>query len=566
MGNYVVKKGDTIWGIARAHNIPTADLVKWNNLGDNPNYIQVGQTLKLSADGGSSTGDTKTTTTDNSFKYDDFKYDDFQYDKTFTDEGFKYDKTFTDEGFSYDDYKESDIVTQAKNALNAQLANKPGEYQSQWQAQLDDAMNKILNREKFSYDLNGDVLYQQYKDKYIKQGKMAMGDAIGQASAMTGGYGNSYAQSVGQQAYQAQLENLNDIVPELWQMAYDQYNQEGQDLYNQYAMLGDRENMDYGRYRDSMSDWLTERDYLTGRYDTERGFDYSKYADDRNFAYGKYADDRNFNYNQYIDDKNFEYSKYANDRNFKYNQYIDDKNFEYGKYADDRTLAYGQYSDDRNLAYSEHRNAIEDALAMEKFEYQKEQDRIADEQWQKQYDAVYGNKTSGGSSGGGSSSGGSSGGSSGSGSGSSNGNTNTSGTSTTKSIPDSVRQKASTITNNKELESYLERMEASGSITHDQALELMAEFMDDNEVYTDNGDGSSTISYKSMVNSSNGWTVLDDGGTNWFGIGIDADARVKAPDGQEYRLDTLRKKLQAEGMSYKDATAAIKSLSKNLGI
>lgn len=238
-------------------------------------------------------------------------------DSVSNNDGFKYDD------FKYNDYKESDIVTQAQAALNAQLANKPGAYQSQWQAQLDDTINKILNREKFSYDLNGDALYQQYKDKYIKQGKMAMGDAIGQASAMTGGYGNSYAQSVGQQAYQAQLDNLNDIVPELYQMAYDKYNQEGQDLYNQYAMLGDRENLDYGRYRDSMADWLAERDYLANRYDSERDFDYSKYNNERDFA-------------------------------------------------------YGQYADDKNLAYNEYRNAIE-------LEYQKARDLVADSQWQKEF-------------------------------------------------------------------------------------------------------------------------------------------------------------------------------------
>ena len=211
------------------------------------------------------------------------------------DTGFKYDD------FSYDDYTESDTVKDAEAALNAQLAQKPGEYQSQWQAQLNDTINKILNREKFSYDLNGDALYQQYKDKYIQQGKMAMGDAIGQASAMTGGYGNSYAQSVGQQAYQAQLQNLNDIVPELYQMAYDKYNQEGQDLYNQYSMLGNQENQDYGRYRDTVSDWQTERSYLTDRYDSERSFDYSKYADDRNFTYGKYGDDKKYAYQDYAD-------------------------------------------------------------------------------------------------------------------------------------------------------------------------------------------------------------------------------------------------------------------------
>lgn len=187
--------------------------------------------------------------------------------------------------FTYEDYMESEAVKGAGDALNAHLANKPGEYQSQWQTQLDDLMNQIMNRDKFSYDLNGDALYQQYKDKYIQQGKLAMADTMGQAAAMTGGYGSSYAQSVGQQAYQGQLDNLNDVVPELYQMALDRYNQEGQDLYNQYGMVMDRENTDYGRYRDTVSDWMTDRGYLTDRYESERGFDYGKYMDDRNLDY-----------------------------------------------------------------------------------------------------------------------------------------------------------------------------------------------------------------------------------------------------------------------------------------
>ena len=190
----------------------------------------------------------------------------------------------------YGDYVMGDDAQATKDALDTHLANKPGEYQSQWQSQLDQLMNSIMNREKFSYDLNSDALYQQYKDKYIQQGKLAMSDAIGQASAMTGGYGNSYAQAVGQQQYQQSLDNLNDIVPELYAMALDQYNREGQDLYNQYGMVMDRENTDYGRYRDTVSDFLTERDYLQGRYDTERGFDYGKYVDDRNMDYSLHQD------------------------------------------------------------------------------------------------------------------------------------------------------------------------------------------------------------------------------------------------------------------------------------
>ena len=187
-------------------------------------------------------------------------------------------------------YQPSGSVTQALALLNQQLSQKPGAYQSAWQTQLNDTINKILNREKFSYDLNADAFYQQYKDKFVQQGKMAMMDTIGQAQAMTGGYGNSYAQSVGQQAYQAQLQNLNDIVPELYQMALDQYNQEGQDLYNQYAMLGAQEDQDYGRYRDQMSDYNAELDRLYNQYNAERDYDYSKYADDRAYAYQEERD------------------------------------------------------------------------------------------------------------------------------------------------------------------------------------------------------------------------------------------------------------------------------------
>ena len=112
----------------------------------------------------------------------------------------------------------------------------------------DDELQKYMNRDPFNYDFNADALYQQLKDKYVQQGKMASQDTMGQAAAMTGGYGNSYAQSVGQQAYAAQLQNLNDIVPELYQMALDNYNREGEDMLNKYALYSAEEQKDYERY------------------------------------------------------------------------------------------------------------------------------------------------------------------------------------------------------------------------------------------------------------------------------------------------------------------------------
>lgn len=192
--------------------------------------------------------------------------------------------------FEYEAYTPSDTVTQAETLLNQQLSQKPGEYTSAWQSQLNDTIQKILNREDFSYDLNGDALYQQYKDQYVNQGKLAMMDTMGQAQSMTGGYGNTYAQNAGQQAYQSYLQQLNDVVPELYQLAYDRYNQEGQDLYSQYGLLSTQEEQDYSRYQDQLSAWQTERDYLAGRYDSERDYDYSRYADGRDFAYQQSRD------------------------------------------------------------------------------------------------------------------------------------------------------------------------------------------------------------------------------------------------------------------------------------
>lgn len=152
-------------------------------------------------------------------------------------------------------------------------------YQSQWQSQLDDTMGKILNREKFSYDLNGDALYQQYKDRYVNQGRMAMMDTMGQAQAMTGGYGNSYAQSVGQQTYQNYLQGLNDKIPELYNLALSKYQMEGDQLKDQYSILGNREAQDYGR-------WAADRDFGYGQFVDDRNYQYQ--LDERD--YGRWQD------------------------------------------------------------------------------------------------------------------------------------------------------------------------------------------------------------------------------------------------------------------------------------
>ena len=201
-------------------------------------------------------------------------------------------------------YGESETVMQASAALDAVLAAQPGAYQSRWQSQIDDIIGRILNREEFSYDVNEDALYKQYAEQYQRGGKMAMQDTMGQAAAMTGGYGSSYASTAGNQAYQAYLSQLNEVVPELYGMALDKYNREGEEMYNQYGLLSNQEQQDYGRYQDDYNKWAAERDYAAGRYDSERDYDYGKYVDDRNFGYQVHTDEQDRAFNEYLAEVN----------------------------------------------------------------------------------------------------------------------------------------------------------------------------------------------------------------------------------------------------------------------
>lgn len=167
--------------------------------------------------------------------------------------------------FNENDY--ANLVKSAQNKASAESAvANYGPFKYGRQQDYDNALNAKLNQGKFSYDINGDVLYQQYKDNYINQGKQAMVDTMGQAAAMTGGYGNSYAATVGNQTYQGYLTNLNNMIPQLQQMALDRYNAESNRLSENFNILGlDRQNA-LSEYESGYSKLVADRDYYGTDY------------------------------------------------------------------------------------------------------------------------------------------------------------------------------------------------------------------------------------------------------------------------------------------------------------
>ena len=128
-----------------------------------------------------------------------------------------------------------------------------GGYVNPYEGQIMELYKGISERKPFRYDVNEDVMYQNLRDQYIAGGQMAMMDTMGQAAQLTGGYGNSYAQGVGQQAYQGYLRGLNDQVPDLYNMALQNYIQTGDAMLQQYGMLQDMAADDYGKYQDNMA-------------------------------------------------------------------------------------------------------------------------------------------------------------------------------------------------------------------------------------------------------------------------------------------------------------------------
>ena len=143
---------------------------------------------------------------------------------------------------------------------------KKPEYVSQFGGVIGGLMDKIVNRQPFSYDFNADPIYQQHKDQYIKLGKEAAMNAVANASALTGGYGNSYAVTAGAQANQQALSGLNDIIPQLLNSAQKKYDSDTNALLTQYDIYNQAEQDNYNKFRDQMTDYNNERAYLTGMY------------------------------------------------------------------------------------------------------------------------------------------------------------------------------------------------------------------------------------------------------------------------------------------------------------
>ena len=232
------------------------------------------------------------------------------------------------EGFSYGDFQVSDAYVKAMdytNSLLSQLTSGRTSYTDQINA----LMGEYRNREKFSYDASTDAMFQQMLAASMNTGKMAMQDTIGQAAALTGGYGNTYGTAAGNAAYNQYISEAYNNLPEYYGMALDAYNMEGDRMLSELAMLRDADSAEYGRLADAYSASL---DAANTMYDRE----YTQYIDDRNAAESDYWDDLNFRYGAYLDALN----QANKDRDYNYE--VEQDRLDREERADEREYQRGQ--------------------------------------------------------------------------------------------------------------------------------------------------------------------------------------------------------------------------------
>lgn len=453
--------------------------------------------------------------------------------------------------YSYD--ASSDAAYQQALAALQQASAAVPTYKASYDDQLQEIYDKIVNRDKFTYDLNSDALYQQYADQYQLMGRQAMMDTMGQAAALTGGYGNSYASTAGNQAYQAYLQQLNNVVPELYGMALDQYNAEGDKLLTQYSMLGDMADDEYGKYQDALAQYWQNVNYQKQNADA---------------AYDRGYTDWLNSYQMAVDAENTAYSK----QQAEYEKLVSlitstgyaptAAELEAAGMSKDQAAAYADYYKKQNTVTTGSRSsgggssgskssgsgydngsltqvdvmALQKALGVEADgKWGPKSQAAAKEKWgvtsaNDAYKIYTGGvdldldgfkdtaKTS----------------------------SNT--TANLDSVSNNIKNKVAGFTNNTDLANYLDGLTSSGSITEKQADALYAEYKQADQAAL----------------SKRSWTLVDDGGINWF-WGIDNNAKVKDQYGNTYRLDKLADALVAEGMTKSEAKAYVKKLQAQVG-
>lgn len=222
----------------------------------------------------------------------------------------------------------ADLWEQQKNYGSYDYGKDAPVYNNRYDDTIQDLIQGILNREDFSYDPATDPLYQNYRKQYTREGQRATADTLGQAAAASGGIPSSYATTAAAQAGNYYAAQMTDKIPELYQLAYNQYLNDYNMQLSDLGVVQGAEQSDYDKYLNELN-----------QFNTDRAFDYNAWLDGYNMTKDQLQTAQGL--------EQLDYTKYLN---------------ELQQFNTDREFGYGQHMDEINSQTLERQEAVENAL------------------------------------------------------------------------------------------------------------------------------------------------------------------------------------------------------------
>ena len=144
-------------------------------------------------------------------------------------------------------------------------------YENRYQQKQQELLDAALNRDPFSWSKETDPQYGSYKKTYLREEERATANALAQASAASGGRPSSYAVNAATQAGDYYATKLSDVIPTLYQQAYERYLKDYQMKLSDLEAVNNQEQLDYAKYL-----------YRLNQFNTDRNFGYNNYLGEYN--------------------------------------------------------------------------------------------------------------------------------------------------------------------------------------------------------------------------------------------------------------------------------------------
>lgn len=231
----------------------------------------------------------------------------------------------------------ADLWEQQKNYGSYDYGKDAPVYNNRYDDTIQDLIQGILNREDFSYDPATDPLYQNYRKQYTREGQRATADTLGAAAAASGGIPSSYATTAAAQAGNYYAAQMTDKIPELYQLAYNQYLNDYNMQLSDLGVVQGAEQSDYDKYLNELN-----------QFNTDRAFDYNAWLDEYNMTKDQLQTAQGLeqlDYTKYLN----ELQQFNTDREFNYGQLLDEIDSQTRERQEDidnalRAAEFGDYS------------------------------------------------------------------------------------------------------------------------------------------------------------------------------------------------------------------------------